>query len=220
MTETADPRRFAPAVARNREPILAILRRVLPARGMVLEISSGSGEHAAFFAAALPHLQWQPSDRDAGALSSIAAHRADAGLPNLLPALRLDAASPDWPIERADAIICINMIHIAPWVACEGLMIGVERLLAPEGALYLYGPFKQGGHHTAASNRAFDDDLRSRDPLWGVRDLDDVVALAETHHLKLAEIMPMPANNRSVVFRKVAAPNMGEFGHTATELFR
>jgi SAM-dependent methyltransferase len=191
----------SPSVARNREPILTVLRRVLPARGTVLEIASGTGEHAVHLAARLPGLKWQPTDRDADALRSIAAHRAAAGLPNLLPPLELDAAAPSWPVERADAIVSINMIHIAPWRAAEGLMAGAGRLLARGGILYLYGPFKEEGRHTAPSNAAFDASLRARDPEWGVRDVGEVAELAARHGLALAERVAMPANNLSLVFR-------------------
>jgi len=197
-----DHRAYAPATARNRAPILDVLRRVLPPSGLVLEISAGTGEHAAFLAAALPHLIWQPTDLDERSLLSIAAHRAAAGLTNLRPPLTLDAASPDWPIARADAIVCINMIHIAPWAACVGLMAGAARTLPPGGVLYLYGPYKEGGAHTAESNLRFDADLQARDPSWGVRNLEDVVLLAVEHGLHHTETVPMPANNRSLVLVK------------------
>jgi SAM-dependent methyltransferase len=202
MTGARDRRAYAPATARNREPILAVLARVLPPSGLVLEVSSGTGEHAAFFAAALPDLTWQPTDRDERALLSIGAHRAAVGLANLLPPLLLDASSPDWPVGRADALVCINMIHIAPWAACAGLMAGAARILPAGGALYLYGPYKEGGVHTAESNHRFDLDLQLRDSAWGVRNLEDVVALADGHGLRHAETVNMPANNRSVVFVK------------------
>jgi SAM-dependent methyltransferase len=191
----------APAVARNREPILAVLRRILPARGTVLEIASGSGEHAVHFAAALPHLTWQPADLDPDALRSIAAYRTGARLPNLLPPLALDAASPDWPVTRADAVVSINMIHIAPWSAAQGLTAGAERILAAGGVLYLYGPFKEDGQHTAPSNAAFDTSLRQRNPQWGVRDVGEIRNLAQRHGLALVERVTMPANNLSLVFR-------------------
>jgi SAM-dependent methyltransferase len=190
----------SPAVARNRDPILAVLRRVLPARGTVLEIASGTGEHAVHFATGLPHLTLQPTDPDTDALASIAAHRASAQLPNLLAPLVLDACAPSWPVTRADAVVAINMIHIAPWSAAEGLMAGAGRLLAPGGVPYLYGPFKENGRHTAPSNAAFDASLRARDPQWGVRDLDAVAALAREHGLALVERVAMPANNLSLVF--------------------
>jgi SAM-dependent methyltransferase len=204
MGETPDPRLYAPAVARNREPILAVLRRVLPATGIVLEVASGSGEHAAFFAAALTGVTWQPSDPDSRARASIAAFCETASAPNLLPPVALDAAAPDWPITRAAAIVCINMIHISPWSACEGLMAGAGRVLPPGGVLYLYGPYKEAGRHTAPSNEAFDADLRARDRRWGVRDLGEVTALARRHGLTQQETVVMPANNRSVVFRRGA----------------
>ena len=192
----------APAVARNREPILAVLRRVLPERGLMLEIASGSGEHAVHFAAAMPDLTWQPTDPDPEALTSIAAHRAAAQLPNLLPPRVLDAAAPVWPVTQADAIVAINMIHIAPWSAAEGLMAGAGRLLAPDRVLYLYGPFREHGRHTAPSNAAFDESLRARNREWGVRDLDEVATLADRHGFTLCERVAMPANNLSVVFRR------------------
>lgn len=191
----------APAVARNREPILAVLRRVLPTQGTVLEIASGSGEHAVHFAAGLPYLTWQPADVDPDALRSITAYRAAARLPNLLPPLALDAAAPDWPVTRADAVVSINMIHIAPWSAAQGLMAGAERILAAGDVLYLYGPFKEDGQHTAPSNTAFDLSLRERNPQWGVRDVGDVCELAQQHGLALVERVAMPANNLSLVFQ-------------------
>jgi SAM-dependent methyltransferase len=192
----------APAVARNRDPILTVLRRILPARGTVLEIASGTGEHAVYFAAALPGIVWQPSDADPAALESIASWRSAAQLPNVKPPLDLDVTSPTWPVECADAVVCINMIHIAPWRAAKGLVVGAGRVLAPRGVLFLYGPYKEGGRHTAPSNEAFDASLRARDPEWGVRDLDEVKALAERHGFEFVERVPMPANNLSVVFRR------------------
>jgi SAM-dependent methyltransferase len=161
----------SPSVARNRDPILSVLRRVLPPTGQVLEIASGTGEHAVHFAAALPYLTWQPTDREEQALRSIAAHWAAAGLPNLLAPLVLDAAAPEWPVERADAIVAINMVHISPWRATQGLMAGAGRILPPGGVLYLYGAYKENGANTAPSNEAFVLDLRRRNPEWGVRDL-------------------------------------------------
>jgi SAM-dependent methyltransferase len=192
----------APAVARNRDPILAVLRRVLPTGGTVLEIASGTGEHAVHFAAALPGLTWQPTDRDAVALRSIAGWRAAAQLPNLEPPLEVDVTSRDWPVARADAVVAINMIHISPWRSTQGLIEGAARLLAPGGVLFLYGPYMEGGRHTAPSNAAFDADLRARNPEWGVRDLDGVTDLAAKHGLDRVERVAMPANNLSVVFRR------------------
>jgi SAM-dependent methyltransferase len=192
----------SPSVARNRDPILSVLRRVLPPTGQVLEIASGTGEHAVHFAAALPHLTWQPTDRDEQALKSIAAHRAASGLPNLLAPLFLDAAAPEWPVERADAISAINMVHISPWQATQGLMAGAGRILPPGGILYLYGAYKENGAHTTPSNAAFDLDLRRRNPEWGVRDVETVADLAREHGLDLVERLQMPANNLSLVFRR------------------
>lgn len=192
----------SPSVARNRDPILSVLRRVLPRTGQVLEIASGTGEHAVHFAAALPHLIWQPTDRDEQALKSIAVHRAASGLPNLLAPFVLDAAAPEWPVEQADAIVAINMVHIAPWRATQGLMAGAGRVLPPGGVLYLYGAYKENGAHTAPSNAAFDLDLRRRNPEWGVRDLEAVADLARDHGLDLVERVQMPANNLSLVFRR------------------
>jgi hypothetical protein len=192
----------APAVARNRDPILTVLREVLPAAGTVLEIASGTGEHAVHFAAALPHLTWQPTDPDAQARTSIAANAAATGLTNLLPPLELDASAPVWPVTRADALVSINMIHISPWGATQGLMAGAARVLPAGAPLYLYGPYRRHGQHTAPSNAAFDESLRARDPEWGVRDLDEVVALAAGHGLALQRSVAMPANNLSVIFRR------------------
>jgi SAM-dependent methyltransferase len=194
----------SPSVARNREPILAVLRRVLPERGHILEIASGTGEHAVYFAAALPNLLWQPTDQDPLALRSIAAHRAAAGLANLAPPLPLDASASDWPVSNADAVVAINMVHISPWSATQGLMQGTERVLPPGGILYLYGPYKANGIHTAPSNAVFDESLRVRHPGWGVRDVGDVARLADTHGLVLVARIPMPANNLSLVFRRLA----------------
>lgn len=202
MSSKPDPRIFHAHVGRNREPILNVLRRVLPPRGLVLEVASGSGEHAAYFAQHLPGLAWQPTDWDAMALASIAAHRAAAGLANLLAPLCLDVTSGQWPVERADAIVCNNMIHIAPWAATEGPIAGAARTLSEGGVLYLYGPYRIEGRHTAPSNQAFDASLRGQNPLWGVRDLADVTALAALHGLVLAQTVAMPANNLSVVFRR------------------
>jgi SAM-dependent methyltransferase len=193
---------ISPSVARNRDPILSVLRRVIPPIGQILEIASGTGEHAVHFAAALPHLIWQPTDRDEHALKSISAHRAVSGLSNLLVPLVLDAAAMEWPVKRADAIVAINMVHISPWRATQGLMAGAGRILPPGGALFLYGAYKENGAHTASSNEAFDLDLRRRNPDWGVRDLESVVDLAREYGLDLVERAQMPANNLGLVFRR------------------
>jgi len=197
---TASDLRHTPAAERNRDPILAVLRRVLPAEGLVLEVASGTGQHAAWFAAALPDLDWQPSDRDAEARASIAAWCA--GVANVRAPLAIDAARGDWPIVRADALLCINMVHIAPWPATVGLMAGAGRLLDAGAPLVLYGPYRRDGRHTAPSNEAFDLDLRRRDPTWGVRDLEAVAGEAERHGFDLDEVVEMPANNLTVVFRR------------------
>jgi SAM-dependent methyltransferase len=202
MSEAPDPRLYHPHVARNRDPILDVLKRVLPARGLVLEIASGSGEHAAFFANALPTVSWQPTDMDAKALASIAAFRANSGTANLLAPVRLDVTSAQWPIDHADAIVNCNMIHISPWAACEGLIAGAGRVLPAGGVLYLYGPYRIDGRHTAPSNEEFDAYLRGQNAAWGIRDLGEVTALAARHGLTLAETVPMPANNLSVIFRR------------------
>jgi len=198
-----DARREAPAVARNRDAILAVLRGILPARGLLLEVASGSGEHALHFAPAFPGLAFQPSDPDPDARASIDAWCA--GVPNIRPALALDAAAPDWPVARAEAVLCINMIHISPWASCEGLLRGATRVLPPGAPLILYGPFKRGGAHTAPSNEAFDADLRARDPDWGVRDLEEVAAAAAATGFGPPEITAMPANNLTVAFRRASA---------------
>ena len=199
----SDARRSAPHVARNAEPIADVLRGILPDAGLVLEVASGSGEHVLHFARAFPTLTFQPSDPDPEALASIEVWRLEAGADNLLPPIRLDAAAVRWPIERADAILCINMVHISPWTATVGLMRGAGLLLLPAGCpLYLYGAYRRAGVPTAPSNEAFDQSLRSRDPQWGLRELDDVVAEAGKHGLTLESVVEMPANNLSVVFRR------------------
>jgi SAM-dependent methyltransferase len=202
MSETSDRRLYFPHVARNREPILDVLRRVLPRQGLALEIASGGGEHAAYFAQHLPGLRWQPTDAEPQMLESIAAHRAAAGAANLLAPLVLDVTAVQWPVERADALVCCNMIHIAPWAATEGLMAGAERTLSRGGLIYLYGPYKIDGRHTAPSNQEFDARLRGQNPLWGVRDLTEVSRLAERHGFARGETLAMPANNLSVIFRR------------------
>jgi hypothetical protein len=202
-----DARQYAPATERNRQPILDVLQTVLPATGTVLEISSGTGEHATFFAPRLPTLRWQPSDPNPEARASITAWQQEP-IANLSPPIALDASAPHWEVEdqglEIGAIVNINMIHIAPWVACQGLMAGAGRILPPAGILYLYGPYKRNGEHTAPSNAAFDDSLRSRNPEWGVRHLETVIAEAQGQGLELSQIVEMPANNLSVVFQKQA----------------
>ncbi len=187
---------------RNKGPITAVLRTVLPARGLVLEIASGTGQHVVHFARALPELTWQPSELDAELRLSIAALAAQEGLANVRPPLDLDVQRLPWPVARADAIVCINMIHIAPWSAAEALVAGAGQVLPAGGVLYLYGPYREGGRHTAPSNEAFDASLRAQDPAWGVREREAVEALAEKHGLALEKRVAMPANNLSLVFRR------------------
>ncbi|WP_448663619.1 DUF938 domain-containing protein [Sphingomonas sp. CJ20] len=193
-------KRHAPATARNREPIADVLAQVLPASGTVLEIASGSGEHCAHFAGQFPHLEWQPSDPDPDALASIAAWCA--GLANVRAPMALDAAMPDWPAARADAVLCINMVHISPWTATLGLMAGAGRLLAPGAPLILYGPYRRQGVETAPSNEAFELWLKERDPAFGLRHLEEVAAAAAAQGLVLERVAEMPANNLMPVFRR------------------
>lgn len=200
--EAEDDALVAPAVARNRDAILDILKRTLPTSGLILEIASGSGEHAVHFARHLPGTLWQPTDPEPAARRSIVAHTGRAGSTNVLPPLNLDAAAAHWPVDRADAVVAINMIHIAPWAATEGLMAGAGRVLPAGGCLYLYGAFTRGGRHDVASNAAFHEDLRMRDPAWGLRDLEAVTQVGRSHGLELTEIVAMPANNLSVILRR------------------
>ncbi len=191
-----------PAPERNKAPILEVLARVFPLQGRVLEIASGSGQHAVHFARALPDLRWQPSDVEDDNLASVAAWVQEARLGNLQPPLRIDVLTIDWNIEPVDAVFCANMIHIAPWPCAEGLLAGVGRYLRAGGCFVLYGPFRLGDAHTSPSNEAFDQGLRRQDPAWGVRDLETVVALAEEHGLAFVERVAMPANNQSIIFHK------------------
>ena len=217
MNESLDARQYAPATQRNRETILKVLLQVLPPTGTVLEVSSGTGEHAVFFAPRLQPRKWIPSDPNPVARASIAAWREHYPADNLYPPIELDVRNPIWDVEQDKlpkplqdmgfnrgsilAIVNINMIHISPWSACLGLMAGAGRILPPNGILYLYGPFKQGGKHTAPSNANFDESLQAQNPEWGVRDLDEVVAVAQAQNLSLVETYAMPANNLSVIFQ-------------------
>jgi len=194
-----------PAPERNKQPILDVLQRVLPARGTLLEIASGSGQHAAFFASHLPGWTWQPSDLDPENLASIAEWVKDAQLPSLRAPLRVDVCDAEWNLDGIaplDALFCANMIHIAPWAACLGLIRGAGRYLAPGGHFVVYGPFMIGGEHTAQSNATFDASLKARDPSWGVRDSDDVIALCAGVGVQFIERVAMPANNQTLIFTR------------------
>lgn len=197
---TQSLRRHAPATQRNREPIAEVLAQALPAHGTVLEIASGSGEHCAFFAERFPGLTWQPSDPEPDARASIAAWCE--GLGNVLPPLALDAAAGDWPAVRADALLCVNMVHISPWAATLGLMAGAGRLLAAGAPLVLYGPYRRHGVATAPSNEAFEQWLKDQNPEWGLRFVEDVSEAAAAQGLALERIVEMPANNLTLVFRR------------------
>ncbi|MEL6384743.1 MAG: DUF938 domain-containing protein [Cyanobacteria bacterium J06626_18] len=213
MPESTDFRRHAPATERNRVPICAVLETALPPKGTVLEIASGTGQHAVFLAPRLSPRHWLPSDPSPDARASIQSWLATTPVETLYKPLDLDMTQPEWfqtvrkwqanegsAAPPLTAIANINMIHISPWAACEGLMTGAEQLLSAGGVLYLYGPFKQNGQHTAPSNEAFDQSLRSQNPAWGVCDLEAVVALANQHQFDLSQTIEMPANNLSVVF--------------------
>lgn len=190
----------SPSAQRNRGPISAVLADWLPESGLVLEVASGSGEHAVHFAQAFPQLEWQPTDPDPGAILSIEAWRTDSGLANLHEPVILDAAAQTWPVERAEAVLNINMVHISPWEAALGLLDGAARVLAPGGKLILYGPWIVDGLQTAQSNLAFDADLKRRNPAWGLRKVEDFAAEAEVRGLLLADQREMPANNRMLLF--------------------
>jgi Protein of unknown function (DUF938) len=199
---STDERLYAPATERNREAILSVLKSVLPTHGKVLEIASGTGEHITFWAPHFPELTWQPSDPDPMHVASIASWMKQLPSANILSPLQLDVMNEAWGIDAVDVILCINMIHIAPWEACLGLLRGAQSLLAKGGLLYLYGPFKQQGKHTAPSNESFDLSLRAQESSWGVRDLEEVIDVAQQHDLHFQQVIPMPANNLSVVFRR------------------
>lgn len=195
-------KRHAPAVERNREPITAVLTEELPAEGLVLEVASGTGEHAVHFARTYPRLSWQPSDPEEESLASIAAWREEAGLANLLAPIALDAAAPPWPVARADAVLCINMIHISPLEATEGLLAGAAALLAPGAPLILYGPYLEAAVATAPSNLEFDAWLKRRDPRFGLRSAEWLDARAAAHGFARTRRVAMPANNLTLVYRR------------------
>lgn len=201
--QAPDARQYSAAAERNAAPILEVLRRRLPtAPARVLEVAAGSGQHAVRFAHALPQVSWQPTDADPGALASIRARAAQSPAPNLAPPLQLEVDAAEWPVDHGDAVVCVNLLHIAPWTATTGLCAGAARVLPSGGELLVYGPFRVGGRHVADSNARFDAQLRARDPAWGIRDLDAVAEVAAGHGLEHVETVPMPANNRMVVFRR------------------
>ena len=196
-------KRHAPAAERNRNPIAAVLRELLPESGLVLEVASGTGQHAAAFASLFPNLIWQPSDPDPDSLTSIDAWSDEAGLPNLRASIRLDAGADPWPVDRADAILCINMVHISPWAATLGLLRGAAALLPSGCPLILYGPYRRADAVTAPSNDAFDLSLKSRNPEWGLRNLEDVASAAEKQGLRFERLFEMPANNLTLAYRRI-----------------
>jgi hypothetical protein len=198
----ADGRIFSPSAERNKGPIAEILMRVLPAQGEVLEVSSGTGQHVLHFAQAMPHIHWRPTERDADSLKSIASWLVLIPAPNVSAPLRLDVYDTIWPAHDVAAVVCINMIHIAPLSAAEALLRGAGNVIASGGILFLYGPYLRQGRHTSLSNKAFDERLKAGNPRWGVRNLEDVVHLASTVGLELEQTHDMPANNLAIVFRK------------------
>jgi hypothetical protein len=198
----ADGRLVSPSAERNKETIAKTLMRVLPAKGDVLEVSSGTGQHVLHFARAMPHLRWKPTDRDADCLTSIASWLAQTPTPNVNAPRYLDVHDEIWPVHDVAAVVCLNMIHIAPPSATEALLRGAGKVIARGGILFLYGPFRRNGRHTSASNEAFDALLKAENPEWGVRDVEDVADLAASVGLELEQTHDMPANNLAVIFRK------------------
>jgi hypothetical protein len=198
----ADGKWFLDSAERNKGPILDVLTRVLPGRGVVLEIASGTGQHVVHFAKALPSLTWQPSDPDPELLESIALRVGEEQLANVTPPIKLDVTRLPWPLQTTDAVVCINMIHVAPWSATLALLEGTKALLPTQHVLFLYGPYRRFGQHTSKSNEQFDSDLRAHDPEWGLRDLEAVSEAAASSGFVLAEIVEMPANNLSLIFKR------------------
>jgi SAM-dependent methyltransferase len=202
LNVSRDGRLASPSAERNKGSIAGVLSKVLPRSGLVLEVGSGTGQHAVHFALVMPHLTWQPTEQDEDCLRSISAWAAAEPQANVRQPLYLDVTDAQWPIEVADAIICINMIHVAPWPTTQALLRGASRILAPRRFLCLYGPYSVAGKHTSASNRAFDAQLRAMNSEWGVRDLDAVSKEGRAYNLELAQTFEMPANNLIAIFRK------------------
>lgn len=200
--KSADGKWFIAAAERNKGPIIDVLARVLPKRGVVLEIASGTGQHVAHFASALRSLTWQPSDPDPELRESIALRVRDERLSNVNPPIDVDVTRLPWPLQTADALLCINLIHVAPWSATLALFEGAKGLLPTHRVLFLYGPYRRYGRHTSEGNAQFDADLRAHDPEWGLRDLETVSEVADRAGFVLTEIVEMPANNFSLVFRR------------------
>lgn len=209
MSDSPNDKRHSEACERNKEPILEVLKDIFPEQGIVLEIASGTGQHAVHFASNLPNIIWQPSDIDPELRKSVQAWHAEFKLQNLNTPVHLDVTSENWPIDVADAMMCANMIHIAPWEACIGLLEGAGRILPEGGILCMYGPYKVGGKHTAPSNEAFDQSLRARDASWGIRNLDDVALEARRRGLHLIKTVKMPSNNFCVIYKKTAMVEAG-----------
>jgi len=207
MSENA--RRYAPASARNRDPLLQVLKSLLPQTGTILEIASGTGEHACYFAPAFGTAIWQPTDTDESAIASINAHRQAEAPANLAPALHLNVMEPEWPVNAADAVLCVNMVHIAPWACCENLLRGCAHVLSPGAPLVLYGPFKQDGTHTAPSNAEFDQTLRGENAKWGIRDIGEIAEAGKASGLTIEDPIAMPSNNFCVILRQTKAAPAG-----------
>ena len=203
MCINEDKRLFFPAVSRNRDAIRTVFLDIAPQTGEILELACGSGEHAVHIAAALPGVIWHPTDLDSDNMASIDAHATVSGLTNVRPASKLDVRDPDWPFQGMTGIFNANMIHISPWDCTIGLMAGAGRALTKNGFLFMYGPYKRGNAHTAPSNQSFDESLQSQNPQWGVRNLEDVSGEAEKNGMILEKIIEMPANNLSVIYRRI-----------------
>jgi uncharacterized protein DUF938 len=198
----ADGKWFIPSAERNKGPILDVLGRVLPERGVVLEVASGTGQHVVHFAKALPDLAWQPSDPDPELRESIALRVGEEQLENVKPPIDLDVTRFPWPLQTVAAIVCINLTHVAQWSATLALLEGAKASLPAQHVLFLYGPYRRFGRHTSKSNEQFDSDLRAHNPAWGLRDLEAVSEAAASSGLMLAEIVEMPANNFSLIFKR------------------